>query len=288
MNTLKNTSQTASIRGQSTPKGSDKISHYKWKIKNNPGEFAMISKQELYVDHSYQRDKINELRINAIASDWDWVMCGALSVSERDGKWWVMDGQHRKLAADKRSDITSLPCMVFDLDSQQKEAGAFVGLNSQKTAVSGVDRFKAVIVAGDQSAATLEALLRTTGHKVGVSSGGSKTVACVMCVWKCFKRDEKVFKELWPLIADISAGTAIVDCLVRGVFGCEMLARINGFSITKEPYRSKLIQSGGDVLAAEIRREIKIVGKGGERIETIAIAKWINRQRIGSKYKLEI
>jgi hypothetical protein len=136
MNTLKYTATTAAIRGETTTKGSDKLSHYKWKTKNNQGEFVMIDKNELFVDHAYQRDKINEVRINAIASDWDWVMCGALSVSERDGKLWVMDGQHRKLAADKRSDIKMLPCMVFDLDSQQKEAGAFVGLNSQKTAVS--------------------------------------------------------------------------------------------------------------------------------------------------------
>jgi len=31
-----------------------------------------------------------------------------------DNKWFVVDGQHRKLAADQRSDIRELPCLVFE------------------------------------------------------------------------------------------------------------------------------------------------------------------------------
>ena len=272
-------------RGSVVSGGIDKVQRYNWAALKQPGEFAMIAKEELNVDHSYQRDAINEIRINEMASNWDWVMCGALSVSEREGKWYVMDGQHRKLAADKRSDIHDLPCMVFPLESRQREAGAFVGLNSQKTAVGGVDRFKAMIVAGDKTAIGLESVLKSTGHKAA-KSGSSKNVSCVMCLWKLFRRDEVTFKSLWPLLADMNPANPVVDVLVRGVWGAEMKAKEKELSLTEQPYRSALLQVGGAVLSAEIRREVGIVGKGGERIETAAILKWINRQRLGSKYKL--
>jgi hypothetical protein len=275
-----NGTRSSTLRG-----GMDKVQRYKWADLKNPGEFAMIAKEELHVDHSYQRDKINEGRVNEVASNWDWVMCGALSVSERDGQWFVMDGQHRKLAADKRSDIKELPCMVFALESQQKEAGAFVGLNSQKTAVSGIDKFKAMIVAGDKSAIGLNAVLQSTGHKAS-STSSTKGVACLLCLWKLFKRDEAQFKSLWPLLADMCTGTTIVDGLVRGIWGCELKANEKKLSLTNPPLRTALIQVGGAVLAAEIRREVGIVGRGGERVESAAVLKWINRQRLGAKYKL--
>lgn len=280
--TSKNTGMT---RGEVVKGGFDKIQRYKWAKLKNPGEFALIAKEELHVDHGYQRDRINETRINDMASNWDWVMCGALSVYERDGKLFVMDGQHRKLAADKRSDIKELPCMVFTLESQQKEAGAFVGLNSQKTAVAGIDKFKAMIVAGDKTAIGLNDVLQSTGHKAA-SSTSVKCVGCVLCLWKLFKRDEAQFRKIWPLLADMCTGTSIVDSLVRGVWGCELKANEKEMSLTEPPLRTALIQAGGAVLAAEIRREVGIAGKGGERVESAALLKWLNRQRLGSKYKL--
>ena len=275
------------MRGPSVSGGFDKIQRYKWDSLGQRGKFAMISKAELFVDHSYQRDKINEIRINEMAAHWDWVMCGALSVAQRDDKWYVMDGQHRKLAADKRSDIDCLPCMVFSLNSLKTEASVFVGLNSQKTSVAGIDRFKAMIVAGDKSAIDLNAVLESTGHKVSGSSS-LKSVACILCLWKLFKRNESQFKSLWPLISDMCSGTPIVDTLVKGLWGCESKAREKSLSLTEPPFRSVLIQIGGSVLAAEIRRETSIVGKGGERVETAAVTKWLNRQRLGGKFKLPV
>jgi len=274
-------------RGPVVSGGYDKVKRYNWKPLGPTGEFVMIAKDELHIDHSYQRDKIREDRINEIASNWDWVLCGALSISERDGQWFVIDGQHRKIAADKRSDVKLLPCMVFPLDSRQKEAGAFVCLNSQKSSVAGIDRFKAMIVAGDRSAIGLQELLNSTGHRASAKSS-SKGVSCILCLWKLFKRNEKQLRHIWPLLADMCSASAIVDALVRGIWGCEIKANEQEFSLTQPPFRATLIQAGGMVLTAEIRREISIVGHGGERIEVAAVLKWINRQRLGAKYKLSM
>src|ERR1039458_1218404 len=83
----------------------DKAPRYAWTIKNAPGEFHMLPKGELEVDPGYQRNKINLGRVVELSRAWDWIACGCLVVALReDNKWFVVDGQHRKLAADERSD----------------------------------------------------------------------------------------------------------------------------------------------------------------------------------------
>lgn len=264
-----------------------KVERYKWNTLDEPGEFCWIEKGELKIDHDYQRDKLNENRINQMAANWSWVLCGALSIAERNEEWWVVDGQHRKRAADKRHDITKLPCLVFPSTSQPIEAAQFVALNSQKTAVASVDRFKAMIVAGDECACGVKELLESTGHRVGLQSS-VKVIACVMCVWKLYKQDAALLRSLWPLIADVHASYHITDTVIRALWGTELKARSKGLSLREPPFRSSLIQAGGAVLHAEIRREIQITGKSGERIETAAVIKWLNRQRLGTKYKLAV
>src|SRR5689334_6103185 len=78
--------------------------------RDRPGEFAMIDKTKLNVDLSYQR-KTTKSRVDKIREEWSWIAFGAVSVALRgDGEWFVMDGQHRVLAAMMRDDIKEVPC----------------------------------------------------------------------------------------------------------------------------------------------------------------------------------
>ena len=91
---------------EKTAYGQDKVARYNLTVRNAPGEFLMIPKTELEVDSAYQRNKINQRRVDTLTRTWDWIACGCLVVALRDdNQWFVMDGQHRKLAADQRSDI---------------------------------------------------------------------------------------------------------------------------------------------------------------------------------------
>lgn len=279
--------RNAATAGHSV-RGQDKIDRYKWNTLPPMGEFVFIEKQDLDIDHSYQRDKIDEHKLNTIAANWSWVSCGAISVAERNGRWYVMDGQHRKLAADKRSDITELPCMVFDLNSKEKEARAFVELNTNKTTVAGKDRFKALLIAKEQSAIRLKSIIESTGHAIG-NSKNVKYIDCILTLWKAFKRNEKNFINLWPLVSDVCSDSFIVDKLFRGIWGAELIANKQNASITNEPYRSVLVYTGGSALVETITRKCIEVGKGGEKIEGMAVAQFLNSQRsITKKHKLEI
>ena len=71
----------------------DKVTRYNWTIKNARGEFLMIDKTELEVDPAYQRNRINQRRVDELCRAWDWIACGCLVVALRDdNKWFVMDG----------------------------------------------------------------------------------------------------------------------------------------------------------------------------------------------------
>ena len=227
------------------------------------------------------------MRINEFASAWSWIRCGALSIAKREGKFYVMDGQHRLLAAMKRADIDLLPCIIFDAESLEVEADSFVALNSNKTAVAGVDRFKAMVVAGDQVALAVRNMLQATGHSVGPTSS-SKTVSCILTIWKVYSRDPATMEALWPLIADVAPGQAITDSLVRSMFGVERLVQRKQKTIADHPYRGKLIEFGALGIVNACRQEKQIIGKGGERIETGALVKLLNKSRLGAGNKIEM
>ena len=102
-----------------------KVERYNWKMQDSPGALRMVKKGDLQVDHTYQRNA-NEMKLIAIAKDWSWIACGAIVVADREGVLFVVDGQHRVLAARKRSDIAELPCLVFKTHEAKQEAKGFL------------------------------------------------------------------------------------------------------------------------------------------------------------------
>jgi hypothetical protein len=257
----------------------DKIKKYNWKISDRPGEFHWIDKDDLSVDFIYQRDKLNNNRISEFASNWCWAKCGALSVAIRNNEWYVIDGQHRKLAADKRSDIQKLPCLIFELDGVSEEARAFVNINSSKTAIQSFDRFKAMIVGKDETAIGLNKLFESTGHRASKGSD-IKDVCCLMLAWRLYGKYKDLFTDVWLLAAEINQECQIRDHVLRSLYYTEVAARKIKLSIVNGPVRSFLIKMGGLSLGAMIKKEVNIVGLGGARVESNALIKAINKQKI--------
>ena len=103
-----------------------KIDRYKWTVKDETGEIRQLNKSVLKVDHEYQRNA-SERKVLALANSWSWVACGAIVVGQRDSTYWVIDGQHRVLAARRRADIEMLPCLIFQSDGVASEARGLEG-----------------------------------------------------------------------------------------------------------------------------------------------------------------
>ena len=188
---------------EKTAPGLDQVARYNLTVRNAPGEFLMIPKTELEVDPAYQRNRINQRRVDTLTRFWDWIACGCLVVALRDdNKWFVVDGQHRKLAADQRADIHELPCLVFETTSRREEAVSFLAINQGRVGVGSLDRYRAQLLSGDQTASAVEARLRSTGHRAG-EKPSARTVSCVQCLYSLAKEDLARFERLWPLLAEL-------------------------------------------------------------------------------------
>lgn len=121
---------------------------------------------QLEVDPSYQRSIENgesQALIAEIATNWHWGRAQHLTVSRRDGKLFVVDGQHRLAAAKMRGDIQQLPCLIEEFANVAEEAQLFNDLNDRRRPVSAIDKFRAAIVAGDAECIAIGAAMERAG-----------------------------------------------------------------------------------------------------------------------------
>ena len=269
-----------------TPPVLDPGARHSWNFKNAPGEFLMIPKADLEVDHAYQRNQINQRRVDALCRAWDWIACGCLVVALRDdNKWFVMDGQHRKLAADQRADIDELPCLVFETASRREEALGFLAINQGRVVVGSLDRYRAQLLSGDKTAAAVEALLRGTGHRTR-DKPSARTVSCVQCLYNLAAEDRARFERLWPLLAELHTEGPMTDLVIKALWTVDKW--LGERSVTVAPYREKLLVLGGKGLHYEIRREMALIGQGGGRVGACAIGKYLNKQRLPAHLKIQL
>ena len=216
------------------PEATDKVSRYKWTSVGQRGKAMDIKKTLLCVDDSYQRGEVMH-RAQELARDWWWMACGALTVMRRkNGALVIIDGQHRWLAACRRSDIDEMPCVVFDEmeGGVADEAAAFVKANTNRKTVRSSEMFRARVVAGEDAAKKVQELITSIGRQIGNKSTGN-TVACVGAMIGCISRNEPALRRIWPLIAEICEGVIIADTIVKGLHHIEN--RIYGESSLASP-----------------------------------------------------
>src|SRR5512137_2323264 len=274
------------LHEEKTAQGLDKVMRHNVTVRNAPGEFLKIPKTELEVDPAYQRNRINQRRVDTLTRFWDWIACGCLVVALRDdNKWFVVDGQHRKLAADQRDDIHELPCLVFETTNRREEAVSFLAINQGRVGVGSLDRYRAQLLSGDKTASAVEAMLRSTGHRAG-ETASARTVSCVQCLHNLCKEEQARFERLWPLLAELHPDSPMTDLVIKGLWIVDKW--LGERSVTQPPYREKLLGIGGQGLHHEIRREMALIGQGGTRVFACAIAKYLNKQRMPAHLKIQL
>ncbi|MEP2680181.1 MAG: DUF6551 family protein [Sulfitobacter sp.] len=127
---------------------------------------------QLIVDGRYQRmiSDNGRTKIRKLIRDFDWVKFGALIVAELDvGNYAVIDGQHRAIAASALG-VVSVPCIVVRANVVG-QAVAFVGINSTRSSVASIDKFRARVTAGDAEAVTVDGILNDLGISTDVAAG---------------------------------------------------------------------------------------------------------------------
>lgn len=202
--------------GHNTP--ISKVGKYNWKIQDSQGGFMYINKNDLNVDHNYQRDNISNSKIVAMASNWSWIALGAISVGLRDNKYWVIDGQNRTLAAQRRSDIQDLPCIVFNTCTIAEEARGFLNVNTGRKPITSIDKYKASVAANDEIAKYVKESFRKLGIVPKQTTNNPREIKCLdWCISRATE-DKIAFFEILSLAAELCENCPIPNILLDGLF----------------------------------------------------------------------
>lgn len=253
---------------------------FKWKVVDEPGKFMSIGKARLLIDHTYQREKVCNARVLKISSEWSWVAFGVLTVAQRpSGEYWVIDGQHRKLAADKRTSVDKLPCLVFETEAVEEEAEGFLQANTLRGPVSSYDKYRCKLACKHSAAVIVQKMVEAEGYRVlrgGIEHHG---VGCVSLLMRSVELDRSIAERTWSLAVKVAAGEHVVQDLYAALFHLEKKLSRCGLSICDRYNSDKLVAAGQADVLKRIR-DLKIaLGKGGAAVSAQAVILLLNKNR---------
>ena len=270
------TTVTAMERNETAyPKG-DKIKRYKWELKDGPGDFMWIPKDQLVVDHSYQRPP-QLAKVKLYAQTWAWWACSAIVVANRpnDPNNYVVDGQNRALAALKRSDISVLPCIVFESTGAVQEAAAFYDINANRRTPTTLDKWKAQLMRGDPHVVATDRLIRDMG-RVPSKSRSPNSVSCVTVLLNAMTADAARVRRVYPLLSAVCEGNPMHERLVGGFLWLEAHMP-EGQSLTDKRWSNRAKRIGYTALLVGANRAAALYAQGSNRVCAIGIQETLNK-----------
>lgn len=261
----------------------DKTYRYKWITSDKPGVFQMIKKTSLHIEKEYQRDQ-EPGRIIEITKSWSWVRCGVLIVCERDGVYWVVDGQHRLMGSMRRSDIDALPCLVFTSTGIKEEASRFYDINTDRKAVSAIAKHRALLAAGDKTAAQVQHELDLLDLRIVATATSAGHLKCIgWCMSKCAENPES-FRAVLELVTTICNldSMPVSEKLCQGFW---YLNQICEGGVRNKRLWQRSIEKGGRVLLTAATRAAAIYAAGGLKVFGEGMLTEINK---GLRTKIEV
>ena len=267
--------QTMTNVSETTPKGVDKITRYKWTVKDSPGVLQMLSKDVLQVHSAYQRDLLDDKSIS-IAASWSWVACGAIVVGRRSGEFWVIDGQHRVVAAKRRSDITHLPCLVFETADVAQEAKGFLALNTLRKPITVIAKQKAMFAAGDEIAQIVQEELNKNGLRATSAGSHKGTIKALGWCHKKAAENKETFAVVLGLAAEMCAldQISVHERLLKGLW--YLNSNLEG-GLENRRLVKRLREKGAAQILVGIAKACQYYGSGGEKMCANGILTEINK-----------
>jgi hypothetical protein len=259
-----------------------KIERYGWVVKDTPGVMMLIDKQELQVNHEYQRQLIAS-KVADMSACWSWVACGVITVGMRNGEAWVLDGQHRVAAAKRRADISNLPCIVFDLDSVADEAKGFLSTNQLRKAMTSVDRFRAELVAGNEVAKLFGDACDKLNLVITNSQATPGSIKSASWGMQRFAENPETAYAVLALVSELAQESDIhvPETLLEGIW---YIHHNSDASIDDAKVRQRIKKIGGRMLVRSAQESSAYFARGGAKVWAHGILGAINKG-LQRKYK---
>jgi hypothetical protein len=132
-------------------------------------------------ESGYQR-ATNPAQVESIVKNFDETKLGTLTVSERDGKFHVIDGAHRSKAMRKLG-YTHALCVTLKGLTFEQEAEYFRKQNQDKRNIKPLEFFKAGLVSGDDECVKIYRIVRSNGFQVGSGNKDFYKIAAIQALF---------------------------------------------------------------------------------------------------------
>lgn len=142
-----------------------------------PSKLQLVRLDSLNIDFSYQRP-LPPMKLKQRVDTWDDDKCSAITVMDRKGKLYVVDGQCRWKAAEALG-IRTLAAKVTESKGVRHEAEVFLAIDGDVRSLSAVDRFRACAAARDALHVRAANVLAKAGFSVSPGSAAAGTLSCV-------------------------------------------------------------------------------------------------------------
>lgn len=231
---------------------------------------AWLPLNSLRVSSTAQRE-LNQARVDAILANLDLEQVGILTVSERAGHHYIIDGQHRHAALSaffKDDPAIQVQCWKYASLTEEQEAERFLKLNDV-LAVSAFAKFRVAVTASRATETDIDRIVRANGCVVAQDSVPG-AIGAVGTLVRLHKRHGGHNLGRTVAVVNTAYGDTGLDAPVIGGVGA-MLARYNG-SVDDARLVEQLrkIPNGARGLmwqAAQVRDQF-----GGTREEAVAAA----------------
>ncbi len=240
----------------------------------------------IIVDNSYQRE-IKPAQVKKILRGFSWAKFGALVLSRLDdGRYAVVEGQHRWKAACLHPDVDQVPAVIVEHADTASDARSFLAINRDRTAVTTVETYWAGLTAGDEAAVAISKVLTSAGCDVVPEQGHYRPhlTNSIGAVGRCLSRYGEgatrrallIIREAWPNESKalrgilITALARIVRANEKTISDKEMVAVVRRESLAKLTAHAEAFRklSGGSSESALAKTLTELYNKG-KRVNTI-------------------
>lgn len=230
---------------------------------------------DLAVDPTYQRamGKGNHQHANWILRNFAWIYYQPLVVAapiDGRGRYTVIDGQHRLVAARKHPQIDKLPCYIVEGADVAAQAKAFATINGRRIGITRLQRYWAALAAKEPMAVRVAGLCHKAGVEVARTMRQNlapRTTIATFTIEKMVKFGDASIVTALRTIGDAHGSTgdafkaSIVEAMIQlvvaqgaGFDRARMVAVLRDVNLEKEIQRAKATRArNGGSLAGSLK-----------------------------------
>lgn len=173
-------------------------------------KFAVVDPRHLFVDETYQRElgEKSITMIRGIVRNWDWANYKCPVVVKTEAGLHVIDGQHTAIAAATHPKIGKITVMVVEANTPALRARAFIGQNTNRLAVTGIQVFRASVQARDPDAVMVKRICDSANVTVKINphtshAGKDRATMAVKAIQAmAIRRGAKLARDILCAVAD--------------------------------------------------------------------------------------